>query len=914
MNTTPFIVDLPLPPGQDFTFLKGEGLAFIQQHSGTQWTNLNPSDPGVTILDQVCYALTELGYCIGFPIADILTGPDGKLNLKDQFYLPEQILTSAPVTPDDYRKCVIAEVSGVDNVLVLRDMEATGAALVQSPKELLTQRRHTAAVALPTTTAGARVASTVESASTPVEMPGSTTGITGSTPVSTTGSTTGSGVPLRYKTYLLINPARAQAEQPDICTAAYYCLNRHRSLGEVFGLPMVLTPLTFEVSGRIDITAASDLNSILVEARDLLRQYIFPIVRINDITDEDPYLGPVLPGGSIATEALGTKRDVLRTMEVSRLISAVAGVVSVSLTGFGEKGSEITCADNQILVLDWLSALNNALEVYCKGVRVQIKTSLINDLHHFTEVLDALPEGIGEAAYIPGTYRDINHYYSIQNTFPEIFAVGADAKESNVSDFQMAQSRQLKGYLTLIDQVLANQFSQLANIDKLFSFRNTTTGTPSDRAGYLKVQEDRMGHEFPVPYLRFSPTYFYQSLYEVPHIAPLLKDHDGLSVYKEMQSPKAFQHQSWVAYQMDPYNPYIRGLMDMMEEDDQSLQRRNDLLNHLLARHGESPLWIDAILEDTIYSGDPRKDKVIGKSLYLQNLAKLTYARQKGYRFLSAYALPEELGAVPVDFERILVGDEAIDFISNASRMDKVENLSDLDFIQYSALELATGLLLGLKVLYKEFISYQYDLSAKQRDIQQAWWMIHNRRGLILMEKGVLLAYVRFSLVLTKDPDKGPYYTIAEPLNYAEALALTQYAVSKKTTDSVDEDKMIFTNGANAYTLVPLQDPGTNTHYQSLTGTAYSFTVKTADGYEIPRFDEFPSFDNDVELIFPAFIPGLLSPGFNYRLELLLQGWMPVHLSWRYRFFGGNQLAVFIPFFAHIYNSLIYHPPKATHE
>jgi hypothetical protein len=251
-----------------------------------------------------------------------------------------------------------------------------------------------------------------------------------------------------------------------------------------------------------------------------------------------------------------------------------------------------------------------------------------------------------------------------------------------------------------------------------------------------------------------------------------------------------------------------------------------------------------------------------------------------------------------------------MDFISNASRMDQVECLSDLDFIQYSALELAAGLLLGLKLLYKEFIAYQLDNGGKQRDMQLAWWMIQYRRGMMLMEKGLLLSYVRLSFILTKDPLNGPYYTIVESLNYEGALALAQFAVSKKSADPFDETKSTF----NTYRYAVLQTSESGQYYQSISGTPYSFTVKTADGYEIPRFDEFPCLDNDVELIFPAFIPALLSPGFAYRLELLLQEWMPVHLSWSYRFFGADQLAVFIPFFAHIHNGLIYHCSTASHE
>ncbi|MBP9083104.1 MAG: hypothetical protein KBH11_08505, partial [Bacteroidia bacterium] len=58
---------------KDFKYLRQFAMESIQELSGSAWTNLNPSDPGVTILEQACYALTELGYCSSFPIEDILT-------------------------------------------------------------------------------------------------------------------------------------------------------------------------------------------------------------------------------------------------------------------------------------------------------------------------------------------------------------------------------------------------------------------------------------------------------------------------------------------------------------------------------------------------------------------------------------------------------------------------------------------------------------------------------------------------------------------------------------------------------------------------------------------------------------------------------------------------------------------------
>ena len=42
----------------------------------------------VTILEQVCYAISELAYCNDFSIADILTAEDGKIALHNQFWLP----------------------------------------------------------------------------------------------------------------------------------------------------------------------------------------------------------------------------------------------------------------------------------------------------------------------------------------------------------------------------------------------------------------------------------------------------------------------------------------------------------------------------------------------------------------------------------------------------------------------------------------------------------------------------------------------------------------------------------------------------------------------------------------------------------------------------------------------------------
>ena len=59
-------------PAMDYAFLRREGLRLLERLAGDQWTDFNAHDPGITILEQVCYALTDLAYRINYDIKDLL--------------------------------------------------------------------------------------------------------------------------------------------------------------------------------------------------------------------------------------------------------------------------------------------------------------------------------------------------------------------------------------------------------------------------------------------------------------------------------------------------------------------------------------------------------------------------------------------------------------------------------------------------------------------------------------------------------------------------------------------------------------------------------------------------------------------------------------------------------------------------
>jgi hypothetical protein len=104
-------------PAMNFQTLKDEAIALVQNFAGQGWTDYNAHDPGVTILESLCYALTDLGYRANFPVADLLAGTGGEIP-RTRFgpHPPWRAFVSPPVTVDDFRRLLLDRVSGLGNV------------------------------------------------------------------------------------------------------------------------------------------------------------------------------------------------------------------------------------------------------------------------------------------------------------------------------------------------------------------------------------------------------------------------------------------------------------------------------------------------------------------------------------------------------------------------------------------------------------------------------------------------------------------------------------------------------------------------------------------------------------------------------------------------------------------------------
>jgi hypothetical protein len=115
-----------LDNSQDYNFLRTEGLKYIEELGSKLWTDYNEHDPGITILEALCYTITELGYRAGMPMQNLLADADGKIPSTQTFFTADNILTQAPLTIDDYRKLLI-DIVGVHNAwLFVNDFYVDG--------------------------------------------------------------------------------------------------------------------------------------------------------------------------------------------------------------------------------------------------------------------------------------------------------------------------------------------------------------------------------------------------------------------------------------------------------------------------------------------------------------------------------------------------------------------------------------------------------------------------------------------------------------------------------------------------------------------------------------------------------------------------------------------------------------------
>ncbi|MFK0731367.1 MAG: hypothetical protein ACFKPT_02860 [Gloeotrichia echinulata GP01] len=431
---------LPEYPGMNFALLRQEGIKHIENLAGKLWTDYNTHDPGITILEQLCYAITDLSYRLSFDIQDLLT-PSVRENRK-QFFTAREILSVNPLTINDYRKLLL-DIDGVKNAW-LEPIEDS------LPEIYYDSNRHT-------------LTFTSSEITRPVKLNG---------------------------LYRVIIEKKDELSQENLIEQVKSKLHQHRNLCEDFAQIEILPIEEISIKADIEIEDGFDANDLMAKIYFGIDNFISPGVDFltlkeilaKDKTPAEIFEGFPLEHGFIDDEQLQrlTRKKELHTSDLIHIILDITGIKTVkSIKISSTKSPELEEWTLELNInhtpklKDVARGLTDKDITFYKGqIICNLNLEKIQDQLKSFQLENTKVPSIIDKKDIPipiGEYRELSDYESIQNEFPANYGIGELGLPSSASPKRQAQAKQLQAYLMFFDQILANYFAQLEHFKDLFA-------------------------------------------------------------------------------------------------------------------------------------------------------------------------------------------------------------------------------------------------------------------------------------------------------------------------------------------------------------------------------------------------------------------------------------------------------------
>jgi len=419
----------PDQEGLDFEGLFRDGLKIVQQVSGERWTDYNEHDPGVTMLEALCYVLTDLVYRTGYHPADYLASSDGSIDFKRQsLYRPDEIFPSHPVTENDYRKLILSCIPFIDNVWICPDEG---------------------------------------------------------------GKFSCRGLYRIY--VLLSESVKDQDDpvvRKAFCDVVGKLYIANRNLCEDLAGVEIVRRIPYSLRGDIEIDGKQEPADILARVYFECSQYLSPRVPIHSYFEkhqegkslDELFTGILNVKGYVEDSELYPWRGHYSIPDLIANISRIPGVKNINRLVFVDAHGKETdtinlehCLAHRAVACLVSSPPIKGLSLFKAGKtfpvsqadveqefsRLDYTYQVSRQRSHSFDWLQAMLPG--------GTNRNISEYFSLQNHFPDIYGLNAYGVPDSASPERKAQAAQLKAYLLFFEQVIANFMQNLQEIPRLFS-------------------------------------------------------------------------------------------------------------------------------------------------------------------------------------------------------------------------------------------------------------------------------------------------------------------------------------------------------------------------------------------------------------------------------------------------------------
>lgn len=445
-------------PAFDARALFDESLAEVRRLSSALWTDHNTHDPGITTLELLCYALTELSYRHSLPIEDRLAGDaDGSA----QFFAPRAVLPNRALTELDWRKWLIdlpgvknAWIEVVTDVLLYADLRRKE--LRQTPPE------HPQYKEVPLAGLYRVRVEFMDSVNTQVE-----------------------------RNSVLAAVRRALESARNLCEdfmevravrAEYFSLCAELELTPDADVTEVAAQLLFDIGQVLAPPVPNhDLATLLARGLTLAEAFDGPLLE-NGFIDDTDLLASALPAEIHLSDVIGVAMDVPGLLSVRSLTINPLQRIDEGDEGAADADPTEVVADPVLVPNAWRVgvlpgrlprlSLNHGRLVFSKrGLAVQgwniadipgpvaVRLAALREAARL-EV--ETPMGTSTPAPRLGHTRPLATWDSVQRDFPALYGIGEAGLGKRATPQRLAQVLQFKGFLLLFDQLMADQLALLS--------------------------------------------------------------------------------------------------------------------------------------------------------------------------------------------------------------------------------------------------------------------------------------------------------------------------------------------------------------------------------------------------------------------------------------------------------------------
>ncbi len=438
----------------DFEYLRNLGQKYIEDLSRKLFTDYNIHDPGITMMELVSYAITDIGLRMNQPIENLVASETNNFaKMHEQFKSAKNILTCKPVTAIDYRKLFI-DIDGVKNCWLAKyKLPLYVECNEENPK---------------------------------IEFKAFT---------NSAYNTTSFDVKGLYS--ILVDFKEGEAyDETQIKEAIFTKYHQNRNLCEDLVEIKKVPKQCIRLCAEIQLENGADEEYIDAQIQWIITKYLSPSISVHTLkemlgkglTTNQIFDGPVLNHGFITNEELEKSelRKEVRLSDIINLIMQIEGVKLIEDITIDNCPVKINvkekkdCAKIEKDSDPWIICIEeNHLPVLCDQSTLKYKKGFIpvgivkNRVKTFLEQFEQEEKDAQNKTYedLPmplGVYNEIK-YDTIQHGLPENYGISTYGLPSNATKKRKVQAKQLQGYLLFFDQILSTYFSQLQHVKTLLS-------------------------------------------------------------------------------------------------------------------------------------------------------------------------------------------------------------------------------------------------------------------------------------------------------------------------------------------------------------------------------------------------------------------------------------------------------------